>query len=95
MDKRDSQGLDKFTRADDLFTRGVWVQEWPGGVRLQGVSIKVKWGEYLVILKGVSAEGPMVAFMGASSLLKLVDSLGTPQGRDAVRWRPDKFRLDE
>ena len=50
---------------DEFFKNGLWFVDWPKPIRLTGVSVKVEPTGYLVILKGITAEGPVVAFKGA------------------------------
>lgn len=89
-----SKELDKVGAIDEFFTRHIWLVGWPGGARLQGVSLKVTPTGYLCILKFISGEGPKVAFTGKGGLEGLYRSLQSPEGREALTLRPDQFALD-
>lgn len=79
---------------EEFLTDNLWFLEMDSGIRIRGCSIKVEPSGFLVVLKGKSAEGPVVAFMGKSSLNKVVAALRTEAGRNALRWRQDKFAFD-
>lgn len=79
----------------EYFSNKVWFTDFPGAVRLVGISIKVEPGGCLGVLKAVSAEGPKVAFLGASSIDSLWRKLRDPSGRAALQWREDKYRFDK
>jgi len=79
---------------DEFFTRNVWLLEWEDGIRLTGLSLKCEFTGYLAVLRGISAEGPKVAFLSKPTLKQVYSNLKSKNGRGAVRWRPDRFKLD-
>lgn len=79
---------------DEFFTRKIWLLDWEDGVTFDGLSIKVGFDELVAVVKGHTAEGPVVAFMAKRGWASLYNTLSTPQGRASLRWRPDKYRLD-
>lgn len=87
--------VDKLASIEEFMTRKIWFADNLGVRRLTGFSVKVEPNGFLAILKGISAEGPVVAFMSVPSLEKLFRSLTTTEGLEALKWRPDKFALDK
>lgn len=80
---------------DEFFKTSLWFVEWPSPIRLTGVTVKIEPTGYLLILKGITAEGPVVAFKGARSLWGACTDLRTKDTRYNITWRPDKYALDE
>ena len=79
---------------DDWFTSTCWFTEWPIPVRLAKVTIKVDPTGVLAIITGITSEGPVVGFFGASSVSKVWRSLSTEAGRAKVSFKEDKYKLD-
>lgn len=88
-----SESLDKLEIVDEFLRHQLWLQDLGEGRRLTGVSIKIRPEGYLVILKAISKEGHLVAFLGKGSLVKLYRCLQSGAGREALVWRPDKYKL--
>lgn len=87
--------LDKLVTLDEFFQQKVWFLDFGPTIRLVGVTIKVEPTGYLAILRAITAEGPKVAFLGKKGLDKLRTALLDESGRDAIRWRDDKYKLDK
>ena len=75
-------------------TNKVWVADWPGIARITGVKIKCEPTGYLVILNAISAEGPMVGFVGARHFKEIARLGWDEEQRRGVRWRQDRYALD-
>jgi hypothetical protein len=86
--------LERHEQMDEFFTRGAWLLDWPGKARLRGLSIKADIGGYLAIVKVASTEGPLVGFLGKGTVWGLYCALHSEAGREAMRWRPDQYFLD-
>lgn len=87
--------LDKLEVLEGWLQHGVWFVEFGDGVRLTGVSIKIQPSGHLAILKGITAEGPKVAFLQLPTIDKLRRKLSAGNGLESIRWRADKFALDK
>jgi len=87
--------LDKLGLVNEWFTYSMWISDWTPVSRLVGCSLKVETSGYLAILKGISAEGPMVAFVGEKSLVKLFEKLRSAKVRENLVWRPDIYAFDK
>jgi hypothetical protein len=58
------------------------------------VKIKVEPTGLLLILTGITAEGPVVGFIGAQTLKQLSDKLYSDESRNSVKWRADHYAID-
>jgi hypothetical protein len=84
-------GSDRLAVLEHWLVHGVWVDQQIDGIRLVGLNIKVTPQNIFCILKGVSAEGPKVAFYTPQGVDGLRRVLQDPAGRDSLRWRDDQF----
>lgn len=79
---------------EEFFKHKIWFLDFGPEVRLVGCSLKIEATGLLLILRGVSAEGPVVAFSQETELdgfRKRCLALG---GKPALKWRADQYRLD-
>lgn len=79
----------------EWFAQKAWFVEWSNGYRCTGITIKVDPGGVLGVVKAISAEGPMVAFVGAPTIDSLWRKLRDGGVRSGLKWRPDQYRLDK
>lgn len=86
---------DKLLVLEEFYATKVWFLNWPNGIRVTAISLKIQPGSILAILKAISAEGPMVAFAQVKSLDELRRKLSDPQGISSIKWRPDQYGLDK
>ena len=77
-----------------FFQQGMWVRDITDGRRLMGVSIKIKPVTKLAVIKVISAEGPLVGFIGAHTFKDLWKRMEGLQRGEQIKWRPDQFALD-
>lgn len=84
-------GLEKL---DYDLTMGLWLQEWPGISRLTEIKIRFQVSNVLMILKGISSEGPKIAFVGGASLSAVCHKVRSIPGRKELKWRFDQYALD-
>ena len=87
--------LDKLKVLEDWLLGGVWFEDLGTEFRLVGITIKIQPGGHLAILKAVTAEGPRVAFLQLRDIDRLRTLLRDAGGRDCLRWREDKYKLDK
>ena len=88
-------GLDKLQIIEDFFKQTIWFQECGEGVRLVGASLKIEPTGMLLILRGISAEGPLVAFVGGRGLEEIWRKVNTSEKCKSLKWRTDHFALDK
>lgn len=86
--------LDKLLVLEEFFARKMWFLDLGDGRRVSGASIKVEPSGYLLVLKARSAEGPQVAFVGASSISGIRSKLLASGLTETLKWRIDQFALD-
>jgi hypothetical protein len=86
--------LDKGVVIDDILLRRIYFYEWNQSVRLASISIKVDPTGVLAILKGITAEGPVVAFKGSTGIYKLCMQLRDKGVRETIKWRRDDYAID-
>lgn len=84
----------KLEALDRWLTHGYWVQDHEGVARVVGLSIKCEPQQILAVCKALTAEGPVVAFVQAKGLEHLYGIMGRKGLGDQVRWREDRFALD-
>lgn len=89
------KSVGKLQRWSHFLGHSVWLEAPAGVSRLNEIRFKITPGAVLAILKGYSAEGPVVAFIGARSLVDLHAKLGTKIALEGLKWRPDRFALDD
>lgn len=87
--------LDKLVVLEEFLRNRIWFCDFGANVRLVGMSIKIEPNGLFVILKAITAEGPVVAFTGATDLDGLRRKLQSPEGRSKLKWREDRFALDK
>jgi len=87
--------IDKLAEVDYFFANKVWFLDFGDPVRLVGLNLKMQPGSVFCILKGITAEGPVVAFYGKESLEKLWRGLSDKNARLSLPWRADKFAFDK
>ena len=86
--------LDKLQCANEFLLNRLWFHDFGPNLRLTGCSIKVTPTGYLYVLKAISPEGPIVAFSSEQGIDGLRRKLESGDGPSSLKWRPDKFRLD-
>lgn len=87
--------VDKLRNLEEFFATRMWFTEFEEPIRLTGVSIKVEPTGYLVILKGITAEGPRVAFVGVKQLDLFRRIMLGQVDHKVIKWRLDRFAIDE
>lgn len=87
--------LDKLQVLEDWLTQGVWFEDFGTEIRLVGITIKVQPGGHLAVLRGITSEGPKVAFLQVAQIDRIRTMLRDGGSNGCVRWREDKFALDK
>lgn len=62
------------------------------GGECQGLSIRLAWGDALVILRAEFEERPMVAFVGAATAAGALSRAEKELRSNKLDWKPDKFK---
>ena len=88
------EGPDKLLVVEEFFAQKIWFLDVGEGVRVCGASIKVEPSGYLLVLKGRSAEGPKVTFIGAGTIEGIRRKLLNSAENGGPEWRVDKFAFD-
>lgn len=86
--------MDKLSIVNEWLTRSLWIEGIGQHKKLTGVSIKVQPTGLLMILKAISPEGPVIAFVGGSSLEDIMRKVKATIADGGVRWREDRFAFD-
>jgi hypothetical protein len=85
--------VDKLQSVDEFFRTKAWFLQWQDGIRMTGYTLKIEPTGYLLVIKAISPEGPLVGFYGCETLEKLYRFLQNGTEGEGVRFRPDKFAL--
>lgn len=82
------------SEVDGWYRSGAWLADWGAGVRVIEIRLKITPTGGLAIVKGISAEGPVVTFYGGPGPGKVLRDLQSALVREGLKWRGDKYALD-
>lgn len=86
--------MSNWDQLEYFFQQGMWLKDITDGRRLTGMTIKVEPVTKLAVVKAISAEGPVVAFVGGHTFKDLWRTLERLGHGETLKWRPDQFALD-
>lgn len=87
--------MEKIQHLSYTLKQRLWLSDLGGDARVTGVSVKVSPSGLLMVIKAVSAEGPKVAFVGASDFGDLLQKGNDLCNGGQLRWKEDRFALDK
>lgn len=96
LNKYERSYIDRQREAVQLAVYGALIGavERAGG-QLNGLNVKFGEDEVLLILKAKFPGGHMIGYVGAEDLPQGMVKATREAGRDAIKWKPDKWHKDE
>lgn len=85
--------LDQLGLLDEELKLKIWFRGAEAGLRVTGVTLKCEPTGVLVIVKAISAEGPVITFRGCKGLGQVRAELAGLDSIPSGKWRPDNFAL--
>lgn len=75
----------------DWFSEGVWGTLLKKDIRLRKLILKGGLSDWLIVISVYIDDEPLVAFVGAPTMLMAIKKLRTELNEDSISWKPDKY----